>query len=246
MNHMENLSSAMEEIGLSEKEARVYLALLRTGQASASLVATNSGLKRPTTYLVLEDLRKRGFVLKMPSRKKQMFLAKSPEEIITQAKRSVDRVFQVLPQLMNMYAKSASEVRTIHFEGINGLREAYRYKLDVLKGTEILGFFGSTEDASADLLHVFHEWNKSIAEHGIKLRSVVPSSESLNKFRESDKKYGFKPKILSPDAYTSKTSIEVADQFIRIVMFKEQQAVIIENPVVAKAMREIFEMIYSK
>ena len=43
-----------------------------------------------------------------------------------------------------------------------------------------------------------------------------------------------------------KTSIEITDRFIRIIMFKEQQAVIIENPVVAKAMKEIFEMVWRK
>ena len=75
---MENLNEVIEKIGLSKKEAKVYLALLRIGQSSASLIAKNSGLKRPTTYLILEDLRKRGFVLKMPGNKKQMFISKSP------------------------------------------------------------------------------------------------------------------------------------------------------------------------
>jgi len=243
---MENLTEAIEKIGLSRKEAQVYLALLRIGQSSATLIAKNSGLKRPTTYLILEDLRKRGFVLKMPGDKKQMFIAKSPEEIIGEAKKNVDRAMHALPQLMNMFSTNDPKVRTIHFEGLHGIREALWYKFDDLKNSQILAFFGSAEDASPDLIKLFHEWNGVVANAGVKIRSIVPDAKDLKKFRDTDKTYGFEPKIMPSADYTSKTSIEITDRFIRIIMFKEQQAVIIENPVVAKAMKEIFEMVWSK
>jgi len=243
---MENLTEAIEKIGLSRKESQVYLALLRIGQASATLIAKNSGLKRPTTYLILEDLRKRGFVLKMPGNKKQMFIAKSPEEIIDVARKNVDSALDALPQLMNMFSQNDPQVRTVHFEGLAGIREALWYKLDKLTGSEIVAFFGSSKDASVDLVELFHEWNKAIASENIKLRSIVPDTKDLKRFRDNDENYGFKPKIMPSSNYTSKTSIEITDRFIRVIMFKEEQAVIIENPVVAKAMKEIFEMIWSK
>ena len=243
---MENLTEAIEKIGLTRKEVLVYLALLRIGQSSATLIAKNSGLKRPTTYLILEDLRKRGFVLKMPGDKKQMFIAKSPQEIIGEAKKNVDHALHILPQLMNMFSTNDPRVRTIHFEGIHGVKEALWYKLEKLKNSQILAFFGSAEDASPDLIKIFHEWNDTIANAGIKLRSIVPDAKYLKEFRDMDKSHGFQPKIMPSADYTSKTSIEITDYFIRIIMFREQQAVIIENPVVAKAMKEIFEMVWSK
>lgn len=242
---MEDLTEAIEKIGLSRKEAQVYLALLRIGQASATLIAKNSGLKRPTTYLILEDLRKRGFVLKMPGDKKQMFIAKSPEEIIDVAKSNVAHALHVLPQLMNMFDAKDPKVRTIHFEGLHGIREALWYKFNELKGSEIVAFFGSAEDASPDLIKLFHEWNEAVAQAGIKLRSIVPNTNDLKKFRDNDKRYGFQPKIMPVSEYTSKTSIEITNSFVRIIMFKEEQAVIVENPVVAKAIKEIFEMVWS-
>ncbi len=243
---MENLTEVIEKLGLSKKEAQVYLALLRIGQASAALVAKNSGLKRPTTYLVLEDLRNRGFVLKMPGDKKQMFIAKSPEEIIGVAKNNIDHALRVLPQLMSMFLSNNPKVRTVHFEGLSGVREALWYKMRDLKGKEIVAFFGSTEDATQDLITLFHEWNAEIAENGIKLRSLVPDVKNLREFRESDKRFYFQPKVLPYTDYTSKISIDVTEFFIRVVMFKEQQAVIIENPLLANAMKEIFELVWKK
>jgi hypothetical protein len=143
----------------------------------------------------------------MPGDKKQMFIAKSPEEIIEIAKRNVDDAFHVLPQLMNMFSKNDPQVRTIHFEGLHGIREALWYKFNELKGSEITAFFGSTEDAATDLVALFYEWNEALATAGIKLRSVVPAAKDLKRFRENDKSYGFEPKIMPPADYTSKTSI---------------------------------------
>jgi hypothetical protein len=182
----------------------------------------------------------------MPGNKKQMFIAKSPQEIIGEAKKNIDRAVGVLPQLMNMFSKNDPQVRTIHFEGLNGVREALWYKFNEIKGSEIVAFFGSAEDASKDLVNLFHEWNEAIAKVHIKLRSIVPNAKDLKKFRESDNQYGFQPKIMPSSDYTSKTSLEIMKGFIRIIMFKEQQAVIIENPIVAKAMKEIFEMVWAK
>ena len=60
----------LEILGLSDKEARVYLALLELGTASAQTVSTKSYIKKPTTYLALEELRKKGLLTKLPKAKR--------------------------------------------------------------------------------------------------------------------------------------------------------------------------------
>ena len=66
MNH---LISQLVKVGLNEKESRVYLALLELGSGTAYAVAKKAGIKRPTAYIVLDELRKRGLVLKIPKSK---------------------------------------------------------------------------------------------------------------------------------------------------------------------------------
>jgi len=236
----------LKKMGLNDKEAAVYTSLLTLGQGSANSIARISGLKRPTTYVILEDLRKRGLVLKMPGVKKQMFNARSPEELVHEMKENVSEAERALPDLMNAYMKNTPHVRTIHFEGIAGMREALWYHVDMLKDKEIVAFFGSAADASGELVDLFHEWYDKLAKQNTTIRSLVPDSKDLKEFREKDALYGFLPKILPKAAYTSQTSIDITDDFVRIVMFKELQATIIENPQVAKTLREVFEMIYTK
>ena len=55
---LENLT----KLGFTEKEAKVYLILLRNGPALASTLALRAGLKRVSMYSILESLTARGIV----------------------------------------------------------------------------------------------------------------------------------------------------------------------------------------
>ena len=72
MTDWENMETidVLERVGLKGKEASVYLALLELGTASVESIAKKAGTKRPTTYLVLDDLQNRGLVSIVPQQKK--------------------------------------------------------------------------------------------------------------------------------------------------------------------------------
>ena len=243
---MDDPVQTLANLGLTDKEAKVYFATLKLGSGSAQAIARNAGLKRPTTYVILEELRQKGLVLKMPGSKRQMFTAKSPEELVSQMKKNLSSVEQALPELMQTYSSNTPRVRTIQFEGIDGIREALWYRMDALAKKEVVAFFGSAEDATPELISLFHEWNAALAKNGVHIRSLVPENENLKEFRSKDATYGFVPRILPSSMYTSQSSIEISGTFVRVLMFKEQQALIIENPKLAHALREIFEMVWQK
>lgn len=68
----------LRKLDLDEKEAKVYLASLELGYATAQKIAKKAGLSRPTAYRTLESLQQKGMVRKM----KQDFIADSPDEIL--------------------------------------------------------------------------------------------------------------------------------------------------------------------
>ena len=51
-----DLVKALKNIGLNEKEARIYISLLQIGKTTAYQVSRHSGLKKPTVYVILEEL----------------------------------------------------------------------------------------------------------------------------------------------------------------------------------------------
>lgn len=134
---MINLENEIKKLGLSSKEAKVYLAALELGQASAAGIAAHSGINRATAYVILEELRKKGLVSTFLKGKKTYFAAEPPERLSylfeTEKKRLEENfanLNKMLPDLDKLY-ESRGERPKIRFfegsEGINSLRE------DILK-----------------------------------------------------------------------------------------------------------------
>lgn len=231
-------------LGLSDKEARVYIALLQLGRGSAYAVADKAGLKKPTTYVILGELMQKGLVLKVPRMRKQLFIAKSPEEFFALAEERVHSARTVLPELLAMAQGQKQKPRTFFYEGLSGVKSALWYRMKEMTGTEIVGFYASAHAASEGLVNLFYDWNDHIKKSEITIRGIVPNHPSLRHWRETDAEQGRTMKIVPCEKYSATISIDVGDIFVRIISFRDQQGVIIENENVAATVRQIFEMIW--
>lgn len=123
----------LEQLGLSAKEAKVYLASLELGPSPVQVIAAKASVNRPTTYVMIESLTSRGLVSSFQKGKKRFFTAETPESllaIVREERRQVQekekRVESVMGDLKSLM-KFASNPPNVSFydgfEGINALRE---------------------------------------------------------------------------------------------------------------------------
>ena len=242
---MDNLIQNLGSAGLTEKEAKVYIALLQLGKASAYGISSRSGLKKPTTYVVLDELIKKGLVTKIPRVKKQQYVAKSPEEFFANAEERLKQAKKALPELITMAESQKVKVQTLFYEGVKGIEEALYFRSKEMRGKELVGFYATAEDASPELMEIFNPWPKKMQEAGIQVKVITPESKDTKDFLEMDKKLGHLVKTISGDIYSSKVSLEAGDDFIRIILFKPAQALIVRSPELANSVKQIFNMVYS-
>lgn len=240
-----NTQQALHDLGLSIKEAAVYMSLLSLGKAHVTAIAKHSGLKRPTIYILLEELRKKGLVLKIPYAKKSLFIAKEPDEFYRDALIKTQEAYQTLSSLKALHRKD-DKVSTMYFEGEVGVKEALWYKHNELKNSEIIGFFAKADKISPELLEMSHQWRQAMSELNITLRGIAPEHPSLQAFRETDAQVRHIFKAIPAAQYSSNVSLDATDLFIRVVLFDQQQAIIIENPEIVKTVRQIFELSWGK
>ena len=238
------LTDSLQSLGLNEKEAKVYIALLTLGRGSAYSIAEKSGLKKPTTYVVLGELIKKGLVSKVPRVRKQLFIARQPDEFFALAEERLSLAKKALPELMAMAIGKTPKVRSLFYEGIHGARQALWYRLSEMKGKQFVGFYASPHEAAEGFEDLSVEWNEELLKKGITIRGVVPSHPSLIEWRKRDGTYGHSMKTVPYENYSATNSIDVGDTFVRILAFRDLQAVIIENPDVANTVRQIFEMLW--
>lgn len=123
----------LQDFGLSEKEARVYLASLEIGRATADQLAKHAKLVRPTTYVQIKSLMEKGLMSTYEEGKKTYFSPESPvgltrllEKQKEELKTNESLLSRLLPELSRQF-DGAGERPIVRFfpgkEGIAAVRE---------------------------------------------------------------------------------------------------------------------------
>jgi len=111
------LESTLQEIGLEEREIKVYLALLELDESTVLPIATKAGVKRTYTYDILSDLIKKGLVTYVEKNGRRRYIAEDPKQLDTMLKERLQRFHEVLPELKSLYNRNANKPKVRFFEG---------------------------------------------------------------------------------------------------------------------------------
>jgi sugar-specific transcriptional regulator TrmB len=249
MEQPEDLLNNLEQIGLTDKQARVYLALLALESSTAYEIAQHCEVKKPTVYVILEELRQKGLVLKIPHAKKALFAARDISEYLAEQRGKLNAVQSMLPRLMAL--GSADKPRVYYFSGMRGFTEAMSYKLDSMQGKTYYSYYGNSEGSDARVVSLFKRWTPDAVANNISFRIIMPEAQVLTpQYPElqgfADKKDHVEIKYLSEYTQQNNLSIEIAETFVRIDDSKAVTATIIDDPATAQALRSIFDIVWHK
>lgn len=100
---MKDALSFLSKYGLSQKEIDVYIACLQLGDANVSAIARRADTKRPSTYLILEDLMKRGLIDIQKTKQGARYRALNPKRIMTNLQTLQKEYEEALPSLIGAY-----------------------------------------------------------------------------------------------------------------------------------------------
>lgn len=241
------IQETLKSQGFSLKEIRVYTSLLSSGASSAYTIAHQTGLKKPTTYVVLESLVAKGLVRVVPRSRKKIYEAQSPHVLEQKLLYSLKQMQSVLPHLLALVSARSNSPNILFFEGIEGMRQSYLYRQSELADTEFVGFYGSAKYLDSSLEKIFYDWNDENARLRIVSRTFVPDDTSLEDFRRHDVQHLRTVKKMPTSEYSSAISVEITKFFVRISLYNtpEKQSIIIDSQSVALTFRQIFEMLWS-
>lgn len=121
-----SLHHVLSYLGLSEKQAQIYLTLLKLGTASVSQIATHAKIKRPTVYVVLETLRKRQLVSRSSSGPDRLFSAVKPDQLKQLFESRLTEFQDALPALHHLVAEQVGRPQIQVFEGSAGLIASWK------------------------------------------------------------------------------------------------------------------------
>ncbi len=94
------LKEELEEIGLSRREAAVYLALLQLGSTKVGPILKKTDIPSSKIYEVIGRLQKKGFVSHIIKGKIKYFLARDPNVIINYFEEKKKKAEELIPRLL--------------------------------------------------------------------------------------------------------------------------------------------------
>lgn len=243
---MSKVIESLQLIGLTKNEAIVYTTLLKEEKGTAYLVSQKSGIKRPTVYIVLDELRKKGLVLKIPTQKKQLFIAKSPDELIQNEEEKLKKIKNILPELFGLFKNSEYPVKILMFENNNGLTDGLQYKISELENSELLCYYAKiNKKLSSKISKIYDKYNSDLYKNNVKIRAFAPSDFSLKEYRQKDNTFNRKVITLPINQFSSDITLEISEIFVRLIFHADKKILIIESEHLIKMMKQIFELIWN-
>ena len=226
MNFIEQLA----ELDMNGRQAKVYMALLQLGSASAIELAKHTGFKHPTVYDVLDILKSKHLVSESFSGGRKRFCAEDPanlQEIENRRKNALD---SVLPGLRELYLGGTRRPRIHFYSGPEAQYEVDEGLLNVKSGEYF--YFGSVQEMfqrnTEEYLAEFYRrriargiWSNAIRNPSkeIPLDYMQPGPENLRRVR-------YLPAPISEDI----AGLYLYDEKIAIISaVKEKYAIIIES-----------------
>jgi sugar-specific transcriptional regulator TrmB len=242
---MTTTSHLLNLCNLSEKEALLYMTLLELGRASVVTLAMKTTIKRPTVYVLLENLSEQGIVQLIPRNKKRLYTATPPSVLYEKVQQKITLAEKEVRELTSRSKRAPEQLSALYFEGLKNLNQAFTYKLSEFVGSECVGFYAQASENNKDAYKATESWLDTMKTNTISVRGIAPENKAVSDFLNKQDPV---PTIhfLPQNIYSSDISIDTIGNIVRILDFKNLQGTIIENNDVAKTLREIFELVWTQ
>ena len=165
------------ELGFSERETKVYLALLELGQTAVGPIAAKTRLQHSKVYPTLEKLIDKGLVSYVIKSKIKRFEAQDPKHILNILKEKERDLLEILPELkLKKQLSSEPQVSTV-YEGYKAIKTMFDNILGELDKKSHYYIFALREDyQSEECLRFLRTLHLNISERNSDNRLILHNS----------------------------------------------------------------------
>lgn len=233
--------SALQELGLTEQETAIYLALLSSGGLPASTIAQQVKLRRTTVYAILKQMAEKGFIAIYVRRGRRVFLAERPQRIAGFFEERLRSFTSTIPFLESLEKK---QLQTIGLRVIETIDELKQFYLGVLKdyrgkGYAIMGNSNAWQGLDPTF---FIQFRKDRAQANIRTRILL--SADSKQTNPTDGRLLRETRFL-PAKYTFKSTIDIFHDKVLIVSPDQTSlAIVIAVPAMVDIFQSTFDALW--
>lgn len=234
----------LQDAGLNETEAKIYLAALELGETVVSRIARQSGIKRTTIYLSLENLQKKGLISTLKKNGKVLYFAEDPRKLEQLMEERKTRISQLMPELLTFarFIDSKPEVR--FFEGTEGIKEVFNDALNY-PGQEVLMWYSESYIKDFEAAFFSDYYVPARRAKKISARAILPDNAEMRELSRGNEKALRRSRFFSPDVFHISIEIMIyGNNKVGIMSFGEKFGLIIESQKIHESLKSIFETMW--
>ena len=244
------LSAIVKKLGLNQKEAEFYLALLQTGPATVSPIAKQAGLKRTSVYNFIDRLIELGLVSVFIKNNHHYYRAENPEyinQILAQQKKEVEAA---LPDLVNLFKAKDYHPQTKLFYGLAGMKKVLYEALEC-KEKKIYTIIDIPSAVGNLGVKFWNDYTAEVIKRGIIAHSLRHEEEKTAipdyKFLKKDNYQNstLVPRYLPKEIHLPNT-IFIYDNKVAIISpARENWALVVESKSFSESMKVIHNILWN-
>lgn len=246
----------LTDLGLTEKEAKLYLTLLEIGSNPVSSIARKASITRTTAYAALETLKEKSLVSTVEKGGVQQFTPVKPSKLKEYAKnlreqatKNYDSIKEILPQLKSLTGDLVMAPKVKFFEGIEGIKTIYTDSIETLselpKTERIKYSYSAAPEVISDLRGFLDDYISLRKKSGIKAKVIMPHGKLSTAYKKKSKQNNAEVILVPKDIDISiKSEIAIYGHKVAIMSLKPDRlhGVIIDSPEIAATEKAIFEL----
>lgn len=242
MRMSDDIVQLLKKIGLSKRQAQIYVALLEIGKGSVQEIADQSGLKRTSIYPNLEVLKERGVLFESKIDAHTYYLPEDPEQLVSTLKDQTEELSHALNSLSEHANKQRSHVQ--FHSGSDGFKKIWNtiFTSDIkefLIITDPREFRGFVQNK-----YIVHSLIKKKVDMGIHSRQLIAFSEDAKNIVAKDSEENRESKMLPHQHKIPYTTIIFDNKVALISPMPENIIMIIESESYARTQRSFFEALW--
>jgi sugar-specific transcriptional regulator TrmB len=239
------LLKTLHGAGLSFKQARVYAALLILGEATVQELAKEAAIKRPTAYVILEELKEKQLAFEAKAGSKTIFVPEQPRALLERVSQAAADFSKQLPNLESLQVPEKTKPRFVYLDGSEGFKKIWRLLfvsgqreyLIMTDPQEMLGFVRKR--------YITDTIIRQKIGLGIKSRQLVAFSEYAKEIVKKDKLENRVSKIIPHTYKLPYTTIIFGDTVAFISPAGENVMMVANSASFAKSQRSLFELLWA-
>lgn len=239
-----NYSKVLQEMGLPETAALIYLELIKSPKLTISEIARATRTKRATCYQYIDQLLSKDFIVRVPVGKRMFYSAVSPKKILSIAKKQYSMLENAMGEMTKQYDESTHKPQVMFYEGKRELKNIYDnlFKTvgDVYSIFPPAAFFENFTEKD------YEDFEILISEYAIKSRDLIADDGYFHRIEQLRKKTGIENKVTKklPGSFKSNIDVLIFNDNVALVSLRDLSALVIQSKDIADLFRSIHGTIW--